>query len=248
MDRPTIFSAPMISALIDWRKTQTRRVLGGNWQTTLEGHDVVKTWFAPANVPETGTQSWAESGIWAVKHGVRGYNRHLGFAPYRPGDRLWVREAHALVPASSYRMSEGVLQTVNPADRDRACIYRQGFDRSTGGIRWRPSIHMHRWASRMTLTVTDVRVQRLQDIIEADAVAEGCAWSDLYEGFTPCPDAGDCRFFGGTAVASFAALWASIHGPGAWDDNPWVCALTFTVDPRNIDAGATPHPRTDEAP
>ena len=100
------------------------------------------------------------------------------------------------------------------------------------GTRWRPSIHMPRWASRLTLTVTDVRVQRLQEISEEDARAEGAY---------PCEGGwsyGGSPLAGTTARGAFYCLWNSLHGPDAWSANPWVCALTFTVDRRNIDAGA----------
>jgi hypothetical protein len=146
------------------------------------------------------------------------------------GDRLWCREAHALVPASAYRMSDGVDQTVSPDDRDRACIYREGFDRSTGGLRWRSPIHMPRWASRLTLIVTDVRVQLVQDISEADALAEGLV--EAYEGWATDREG---RHWGPTARASYSILWNDLHGPDAWDRNDWVAALTFTAHRQNID-------------
>jgi hypothetical protein len=101
---------------------------------------------------------------------------------------------------------------------------------------------MPRWASRLTLTVTDVRVQRLQEIAEADAVAEGV--NPCLEG-NQCPDGphgGCCAMY--DPKDAYAALWNSLHGPDAWDANPWVYALTFTVHHRNIDAmmgGASPH-------
>ena len=100
----------------------------------------------------------------------------------------------------------------------------------------RPSIHMPRWASRLTLTVTEVGVQRLQDISEADAVAEGCecdvdGWRDYLFPSTQC-----C----GTARESYRTLWNSLHGPDAWDLNPWVAAYTFTVHRCNIDCLPAP--------
>ncbi len=148
-----------------------------------------------------------------------------------PGDRLWVREAHALVPSSAYRMSEGVAQALDPQDRDRACVYREGWELSKPGS-WRPSIHMPRWASRLTLIVTDVRVQRVQEIIEADAVAEGVEPFGHGAAFVQLPDAKTYS----TTRGCFAVLWDHIHGPGAWAANPWVCAITFDVHHRNIDA------------
>jgi hypothetical protein len=195
-DRPIIFSAPMVKALIEGRKTQTRRILKPQPVPCL-------SWSAPPPGTYPSANGWSRF-------------------PCAPGDRLWVREAHALAPASAYRMSEGVAQVVNPSDPDRACIYREGFDRSTGGLRWRPSIHMPRWASRLTLTVTEVRVQRLQEISAEDCTAEGV------------PFEADALAPYEWSVSRFADLWNSLHGTDAWDANPWVVAPTFTVRKGNI--------------
>jgi hypothetical protein len=93
---------------------------------------------------------------------------------------------------------------------------------------------MTRWASRLTLTVTDVRVQRLHDISEADAEAEGAPMAIM-----PGRDDQPFAHMGGgkwaTADYWFRALWTRLHGPDAWGANPWVCALTFTVHRCNID-------------
>lgn len=144
------------------------------------------------------------------------------------------------MPATAYRMSDGVQQTINRADRDLAAIYAAGWDRSKP--RWRPSIHMPRWASRLTLLVTDVRVERLQDISEGDAIAEGIERLRSGRGFyDPTLSHADsraaCRFGGyfETATHAFEALWRSINGADAWEENPWVAAVTFTVHARNID-------------
>ena len=195
-DRPIIFSAPMVRALLEGRKTQTRRVLK----------------------PPYGMLEYLPDRTW----------RPI-CTKFFKCDRLYVREAHALVPASAYRMSEGVQQVIDPTDRDRACIYAEGWERSKP--RWRPSIHMPRWASRLTLIVTDVRVQMLQEISAADSIAEGvqCATCEAMS-------ASACNGRGCFAsVAAFQDLWNSLHGPDAWDANPWVVALTFTVHRGNID-------------
>jgi hypothetical protein len=228
-DKPIIFSPPMVRALLEGRKTQTRRVLKGEWQPMLEGHDRVKTWFAPPNVPREGIPNqWAQSGIWAEKHGEHGYNRFLGFAPYTPGDRLYVREAFSYETLDVDRngfMPPWYWADGNPTDGD--------FTRP------KPSIHMPRWASRLTLTVTEVRVQRLQEISEEDAVAEGI---EPFSGIDPdCNGYRDYYKFAAPGYwlhprASFGSLWNSLHGPDAWDQNPWVVAVSFTVERRNIDA------------
>lgn len=144
----------------------------------------------------------------------------------------------------------------------RACIFREGFDRSTGGFRWRPSIHMPRWASRLTLTVTDVLVQRLQEISDADAIVEGASMRPACSGLlgrdpgwsmdwsrVGCMSRFASRPPGGPAKAplaerdislcdpqmAFASYWNDLHGHDAWYGNPWVAAISFTVRNGNID-------------
>lgn len=223
-DRPIIFSAPMVRALLDGRKTQTRRIVkpqpaaNARYTGIHFASDEPDCWFF--NSP---------SGPCKVREA------------YAPGDRLWVRENWAKVPASAYRMSDGVVQTQSPTDAHMAAIYAAGWDRSIP--KWKPSIHMPRWASRLTLVVTDVRVQRVQEISEEDAEAEGVfrhvAEHSLDKVYR------DER--GGTAIRYFSELWDNLNAKRGygWDANPWVVAVTFTVHQQNIDAGGSPE-RTDE--
>ncbi len=224
-DRPIIFSAPMVRALLDGRKTQTRRVLGnsgpGRGRSNIFSAQIG---WSDSYVLDPGNANWRERDT-----------------PYAPGDRLWVREAWARVPMTAYRASEGVDQRQSPFDYE-AAIYRAGFDRSQGGIHWRSPIHMPRWASRLTLLVTDVRVQRLQEISEADARAEGIEPLKSGRGYYDPTVSHDqsrsiVRFgqYYSLATHAFSALWDSIHGPDAWDANPWVAAISFTVHRCNID-------------
>jgi hypothetical protein len=231
-DRPIIFSAPMVRALLDGRKTQTRRVLKPQPELNEAG-----LWrYPPDSACVGGPKKWVKrfGGFCQTDaEGLKDFLTPIGtrtFLPYAIGDRLYVREAHALVPSSAYRMSEGVPYAVNQDDPDRACVYREGWERSSPGTGWRPSIHMPRWASRLTLTVTDVRVHRLaDDIMLGDCWAEGCMTGrDLY-GADAIPKGADLPF------EEFRDLWNSIHGPDAWATNPWVVALTFTVARENID-------------
>lgn len=196
-EHPILFSGPMVRAILEGRKSQTRRVVKPqpfprDWVPVL----TKAGWRAwPRNEENTGAY-WTIGG---------GYGR----CPYgQPGDHLWVREAHAIVPATAYRASEGVAQTVNPHDTYWAAIYRAGFDRA-GWFPWKPSIHMPRWASRITLRITEIRVQRVQEISEEDALAEGV-------------EGGQIEFF---------TLWHQINAkPGrTWADNPWVWAINFEV-------------------
>jgi hypothetical protein len=202
-DYPIIFSAPMVRALLDGRKTMTRR---------LAWHSNKKT--GAAYVEKARRSLWQKA---------------------TPGDRLWVRENFARVPASAYRMSDGVQQTIDPTDRDFAAIYAAGWERSAP--KWKPSIHMPRWASRLTLVVTAVKMERLQEISEGDAIAEGIEWIPELDPVGPCKWRVYTQPHAGTSspVASFESLWASLHGDGAWNQNPEVVALSFTVHATNID-------------
>lgn len=251
-DRPILFSAPMIRALLDGRKTQARRVLNlpkkthsggpiyerkdmGGWEATTIGGGGCFT------IGRDGSRCPAPErvGIWHQTTGT------CMVAPYQPGDRLWVREAHALVPASAYRCSEGVEQAIDPVYPRQAAIYRAGWERSAPGVGWRPSIHMPRWASRLTLNVTDVRVQRVQEISEDDARAEGsflerCDCSAM----RAKPKDWVMASFRQTACAyhgeEFRYLWNHLNASRGygWEANPWVVAVTFSVERRNIDAPA----------
>lgn len=191
-DHPIIFSGPMLRALLDGRKTQTRRVLKPQ--------------------PVAGVVAGLANGEWAWASEATGHVCGMVRLRYATGDRLWVREAWTQDGCSdgavAYRCSDDVPGYIQ-------------------AVRWRPSIRMPRWASRITLTVTDVRVQRLQDITEADAKAEG--GQDSGESWQEGPPRASARY-------NFQNIWSTIHGPDAWDANPWVAAYTFTVARRNIDS------------
>lgn len=210
-DRPILFSGPMVRALLDGRKTQTRRVL--RVPTPFDTSDDISAEIATGFIE----------------------------LQFRRGDRLWVREAHSLVPASAYRGSVGtgtIAQTEHPTDGYSAAVFREGFDRS-GEPRWRPSIHMPRWASRLTLSLSNVRVQRLQDIGEEDAQAEGIERMKTGRGYYD-PTVSKAMVRAGVwhrkASQGFEALWDSLNAHRApWVSNPWVVALTFTVQRGNID-------------
>lgn len=195
-ERGIIFSAPMVRALLEGRKTQTRRLI-------TPRNDAARLLFfsdwTDSYILDPGNSAWRD--------------RAHGFAI---GDRLYVREACNTDWCDKviYRADGGSARDAGYASEPK----------------WRPSIHMPRWASRLTLTVTDVRVQRLQDISECDAVAEGCAGC-----LGPNPDFPD--EWDPTPQEEFHNLWNSLHDkPGTrWDDNPWLYALTFTVAQGNID-------------
>lgn len=207
VDRPIIFSASMVRALLDGRKTQTRRVLKPQPSGIAQAERIApKSW-----------RIFPESDRCSIDFKA---------PPYAPGDRLWVRETWCRV--SDNPMSE--IATL--ASGDGIAYRATDDDEMSIPPRWRSPIFMPRWASRLTLTVTDVRLQRLQEISEADALAEGIQpFGPVFsvekaDGFTAC---------GTTARAAFATLWNSLHGPDAWNANPWVAAISFTVQRGNID-------------
>ncbi|MDE2104927.1 MAG: hypothetical protein KGL39_47255 [Patescibacteria group bacterium] len=190
-ERPILFSAPMVRAILEGRKTQTRRVVKTKHLKWLD---------------EIGLNFL--DGKWNQRP-----------LPYgQTGDRLWVRETWF---CNDYRVQKGPYLKPDDFDVDS--------ERETGGlvyladglpcwegeeheITWKPSIHMPRWASRITLEVTGVRVERLQDISDIDAMAEGAT------------QIGDCE---GAFVAGFKRIWESINSPSSWAANPWVWVIEF---------------------
>lgn len=149
---------------------------------------------------------------------------HGGFKvrrTYEEGDWLYVREN---------------WRPIHSADPSRGAQYRAdvGFDQT----KWKPSIHMPRWASRLTLIVTGAKVERLQDISDEDAVAEGVIEDDgEVPGIWYCPGGYTygVKRHGATPAEAFRYLWEAINGPDAWDANPWVVAVSFSVHRCNID-------------
>lgn len=225
-ERPILFSAPMVRALLAGTKTQTRRIL--TTMTTLGRVEY------PGRRGKSGysTVNWLDT-----PEGIAAAVRECRYG--QPGDRLWVRETHYLHGIWSVHKDEhGKRRWSFHPNRDMGVQFSEpnGFirGRSTTVPGWnrRPSIHMPRWASRITLEVTDVRVERLQDISEADAIAEGGKealrgwWS--HEGLD-WNSPGENNRFGATAIDSYRVLWESINGPGSWEANPWVWAVSFKV-------------------
>ena len=228
-DCPILFSSPMVRALLNGRKTQTRRVFkprGFEFYT----HPVSGDRFNQYRPYRDG--SWDESRISSSgSMEPFGWGEHLyAYLPFAPGDRLWVRET--LRASSNDQGSRWYGYAVDGTDVWPLAEWTKARDNIV-------SIHMPRWASRLTLLVTDVRVQRLQEISEEDAVAEGCfkgkATGRVFESVT-------AMRLGGAEWSSarywFADLWDSLNAERghAWDTNPWVVAVTFTVHHGNIDA------------
>jgi hypothetical protein len=202
-ERPILFSGVMVRALIDGRKTQTRRVVKPQPEAD---HDGEPYWHVG------GYRAWMYRGITEILRSGTGNAIECKYG--QPGDRLWVKETFADIdtnepPGPVYRATDPDWET-------------------TGGWKWTPSIFMPRWASRLTLEVLSVKVQKLQDISEEDAMAEGVeparrplgGWRNYASGGAPNPPFR-------TALESFASLWESINGPGSWALNPWVWCILF---------------------
>lgn len=209
---PILFSAPMVRAILAGRKTQTRRIMKplrtanlpsspGNWKLEYDANGF-------GGLVERG-EGWTSCvPLPRSRYGV-------------PGDRLWMRETWAV---------EVGLETVRAAHLDDTeTVFYRADDSHRGPLtdragRGRPGIHMPRWASRITLPVVDIRGQRLNDISEEDARAEGFS-----------PDPIPCLVNGKLATVAFfdpirwfAALWDGINVPHApWSSNPWVYAISF---------------------
>ncbi len=237
MDKGIIFSAPMVRALLDGRKTQTRRLAKVRKGLTLG--ELIEHGESRHKGPFV--EHWATL-------------EQLAPPRYAPGDRLYVRESCRAEELDDGLdgvrfKADGVFRRIKPtmvaAAAWPALFHYRGRGKGLIGNPV-PSIHMPRWASCITLDVTEVRVQRLQDISEEDAVAEGIQQDTIPDGIIP---GGHTAYgFPGysgfpTAVSAYAALWNTLHTkPGErWEDNPWVCAVSFDVRRGNIDAGAPRH-------
>lgn len=221
-ERPILFNSPMVRAILDGRKTQTRRVVKHDLQRLGDGD-----WYAfdhkginyRVNARHTTVAAWAHL---------------LQFCPYgQPGERMWARETWAqpttLDPGPTFYRADypycvpDHFQNV-PAEEE---------------IKWKPSIHMKRADSRILLEITAVRVERLTDISESDALAEGIKAISKdgrtikygipdKDGLPGNDDDGWnwCNWMPDASIA-YRQLWEQINGPGSWATNPWVWVIEF---------------------
>lgn len=200
-DRPIIFSAPMVRAMLDGRKTQTRRLA---WSTK-----------PPKGYLVAGNETYRGATVWQNA---------------RAGDRLWVRENFRILFAGADAILKSFAVDEWKAVDRGALAGKLLTDKY--GAEFRPSIHMPRWASRLTLIVTATKRERLQQISGDDAEAEGV--------FRHVDEHSVEKIFrsdrASSAILYFRELWTKLHGEASWDANPEVVALTFTVAKRNIDA------------
>jgi len=214
-DRPILFSGPMVRALLAGAKTQTRRVLKPQ---------------PPADLGLVGIYAPRLTAVFGYLTPDADYKVPLS---YMPGDRLYVREAWRAARSLDRTPPRDIPRD---ADIEHAATARSYAEIGLKG-KFRQGMHMPRWASRLTLIVTDVRVQRLQEISDRDAWAEGIK-PPLEE--MSLPDAAAlCARYGTdhAGVASYAKLWDSLNAERGygWAANPWVVAVSFTVHRGNID-------------
>ncbi len=197
-ERPIIMSAPMVRAILEGRKSQTRRIAPIADLRIRQREDGMCTWGVNFDKPIKG-ELGSHSGGKFTEQQARSIIASE-FNPYgQPGNRLWVREAWT------------VNLTGDPKNGGEGTVPIYRAEHPNAASRWRSPIHMPRWASRITLEVTGVRVERLQDISTSDC------WD---EGIQASPDVDPWHEYRG--------LWESINGPGSWDANPWVWVIEFT--------------------
>ncbi|MEL5431682.1 hypothetical protein [Serratia nevei] len=242
-ERPVIFNGEMVRAILDGRKTQTRRVVSDRHLHLIDvASQIGECYPLESGINHANSQS---------------YYRDLcpfGWA----GDRLWVRETWGVV-SHDFDENERIIDWV--PDRPATAIHEMPFgngyysghaiyaadgefiwgDDDGHGERscWKPSIHMPRWASRITLEITAVRVERLNDISEEDAEAEGIDMEALYDS-QDCYDCiADHNMTGRpTVTGAFKYLWESIYGVDSWNANPWVWVIEFKqVSAREVEHG-----------
>lgn len=213
-ERPMIFNAEMVRAILDGRKTQTRRIM----KVQPENAELGLRRITDSSVAkEVGMYFWCLADACGVKHRSNLFSCPFG----EVGDRIWVREAFRV-----HSRASDVATLVYKASEQQSWTqqtHRVPIEQCTKPAvvdKWTPSLHMPRWASRITLEVTGVRVERLNDISDADALNEGCSTNDMKSG--------------DRLADVFSRLWSSIYGAENWKANPWVWVITF----KRIEGGA----------
>ncbi|MEL6102918.1 MAG: hypothetical protein AAFR68_16605 [Pseudomonadota bacterium] len=211
-DIAMIFSAPMIRALLNGSKTMTRRVVKPTWEPTVNKD------FTGWRAERVGRYKWHIVGTDAgavVK------------VPYANGDRIWPRETWRTWSFNDH-VKPSMLHVPELVRYEADGVLNESVHAKFLPGRVRQSIHMPRWASRLTLHITGVKVERLHDISNHDAMKEGCyGWYSA-----PHPDQGEAD--GQEPWEEFRELWKSLHGAYSWAANPWVAAVSFKVEKCNI--------------
>lgn len=204
-ERPIIFNNEMVRAILDGRKTQTRRVIKPQPTKWLKYQLTSRDW-----ITFQGNDDPDDLCVWKCPYGV-------------PGDRLYVRETWQICSREEVIPGEPTIPWAHNPEQ-LVVVYRASSQEVNpdhpewGRSRWRPSIHMPKWAARLWLEITDIRVERVQDISEDDARAEGV----INDPVVPWVD---------QPITWFSRLWNSINEKRSygWDVNPWVWVVTFRV-------------------
>lgn len=214
----------MVRAILDGTKSQTRRVcknrVYGNGFMVGGRELLCHNDYLP---PSALLMDYRSGGHDFTTSNMEGWGEACPYG--QPGDRLWVRETwRHLEGGAVYDAAGGVMDSFEPETMYRA-------DRPHYRGPWKPAIHMPRWASRITLEITGVRVERLQDISPADCEEEGVQQLPLQEDapnpwYTADIDAGSV-LHSRSAIGAYHKLWEAINRPGSWDANPWVWVVEF---------------------
>ncbi|MDM4317881.1 hypothetical protein QTP15_32255 [Klebsiella oxytoca] len=218
-ERGMIFNAEMVRAILDGRKTQTRRIM--KIQPEHSGFGLRRV-IDSKNGSDDGKYFWSLSDACGLKIRSKSFTCPFGSV----GDRIWVREAFRVhsrateVATLVYKASERNSWT-EQTNRVPVSV----CNKPATPEKWTPSLHMPRWASRLLLEITDVRVERLNAISEEDARAEGI----IDGGCLNCgePEPCGCANPEPDATDAFAYLWQSIYGSDSWNANPWVWVIEF---------------------
>jgi hypothetical protein len=209
-ERPILFSAPMVRAILEGSKTQTRRIIK----------------------PKKGGEIVGVGGPGIAMEKLSDCEFSTVVSPFgQPGDRLWVRETWQ-GPLIDEELEDEFRQSPDFFKKPAFCAYRStdtldAINADGEELGWRPSIHIPRWASRINLEITGVRVERLQDISEEDACAEGVERMSAMQGCGLYRNYLDALTGYIRPDDSFSSLWKSINGPGSWGANPWVWVIEF---------------------
>ncbi|UDC35599.1 hypothetical protein LGM12_09315 [Klebsiella pneumoniae] len=234
-ERGMIFNAEMVRAILDGLKTQTRREVKLNldiarlattydWATSLAANHY-------QGLAEEQIQQKAESLRGVIHPVILGNGQMVSIiCPHgKPGDRIWVRETFCPVDDTQYGGEKWVDYRATPKFE---ASHPAGWDSAPNdaeALKWHPSIHMPRWASRILLEITDVRVERLNAISQADAIAEGAPPSH------PSIDCVSQEYgFPDFSRSWFGQTWQHIYGEESWDANPWVWVIEF----KRVEGGA----------
>ena len=200
-ERPILFSAPMVRAILDGRKTQTRRIVKPQPPT-----GTVLSMLHGNRDPDGAAMKYHAMAVGPEIDAPKFYRCPFGL----PGDRLWVRETWGYKAQFFTQDAPGAGEVVYGAD---------GEPEGCHGTAWRPSIHMPRNLCRITLEVTGVRVERLQDISVGDCICEGMQPTPWHD--TPSEPRGKSE------NDQFQDLWIKINGGESWDSDPWVWVIEF---------------------